>query len=101
MWLQGVTPNFHTQTNIFPYAVNVPIACGGTTVMPGDIIIADDDGAVVVPIDLAPELARHANEHAEWEDFSRVKLSEGADLRRYYPLSEEARGEYEAWKREQ
>ena len=101
LWLQGVTPNFHTQTNIFPYAVNVPIACGGTTVMPGDIIIADDDGAVVVPIDLAPELARHANEHAEWEDFSRVKLSEGADLRRYYPLSEEARGEYEAWKREQ
>ena len=101
LWLRGVTPNYHTQTNIFPNAVNVPIACGGTVVVPGDIIIADDDGAVVVPIDLAPELARVANEHAEWEDFSRMKLSEGGDLRRYYPLSEEARKEYEEWKKGQ
>ncbi len=101
LWLRGVTPNYHTQTNIFPNAVNVPIACGGTVVVPGDIIIADDDGAVVVPIDLAPELARVANEHAEWEDFSRMKLAEGGDLRRYYPLSEEARKEYEEWKKGQ
>src|SRR5215471_3027587 len=57
LWLRGVTPNFHTQTNIYPFAVNVPIACGGVTVLPGDVIIADDDGAVVVPIQLAPELA--------------------------------------------
>src|SRR5919201_2275941 len=57
LWLRGVTPNFHTQTNIYPFAVNVPIACGGVTVLPGDLIIADDDGAVVVPVQLAPELA--------------------------------------------
>jgi regulator of RNase E activity RraA len=100
MWLRGVTPNFHTQTDIFPFAVNVPIACGGVTVLPGDIIIADDDGAVVVPIALAPQLAKKAGEHVEWEEFSRLKLSEGGDLRKYYPLSDEARAEYEAWRRE-
>src|ERR1035437_1249973 len=38
LWMRGVTPNYHTQTGIFPFAVNVPIACGGRLVMPGDII---------------------------------------------------------------
>jgi regulator of RNase E activity RraA len=101
LWLRGVTPNFHTQTNISPFAVNAPIACGNTLVMPGDIIIADDDGVVVVPIKLAPELLRKASEHAEWEDFSRLRLAQGGDLRKYYPLSEEARAEYEAWRKAQ
>lgn len=101
LWLRGVTPNFHTQTNIFPFAVNVPVACGGVTILPGDIIVADDDGAVVVPIALAPELAKKAGEHVEWEEFSRLKLSEGGDLRKYYPLTDAARGEYEAWRRAQ
>ena len=98
LWLRGVTPNFHVQTDIFPFAVNVPIACGNVLVMPGDIIVADDDGAVVVPIGLVPELLRKASEHHEWEDFSRMKLAKGGDLRRYYPLDDEAQVEYEAWK---
>ena len=63
-------------------------------------MIADDDGAVVVPIRLAEELAQVANEHAEWEEFSRGKLAEGGDLRRYYPLLDDARGEFEAWKKD-
>ena len=66
--------------------------------MPGDIIVADDDGAVVVPIKLAPALLREASEHAEWEEFSRLRLAEGGDLRTYYPLSEAARPEYERWR---
>ena len=98
LWLRGTTPNFHSQTDIFPHAVNVPVARGNTVVVPGDIIVADDDGAVVVPIALAPHLLREASQHAEWEDFSRVRLAEGGDLRRYYPLSEAARPEYEQWR---
>ena len=99
LWLRGVTPNFHAQTNVFPHAVNVPIGCGGTTVVPGDIIVADDDGAVVVPAGLAEALLRTAAEHAEWEEFSRIRLAEGGDLRRYYPLSDAARPEYDEWRR--
>jgi regulator of RNase E activity RraA len=101
LWLRGVTPNFHTQTNLMPFAVNVPIACGGVTVMPGDIVIADDDGAVAVPVALAPQLAKKASEHVEWEEFSRMKLAEGGDLRKYYPLSAEGRAEYEQWRQAQ
>jgi regulator of RNase E activity RraA len=100
LWTKGFTPNFHTQTNIWPMGVNVPIACGNVLVMPGDIIIADDDGAVVCPVDLAPELSKKAGDHAEWEVFSRQRLLEGGDLRKYYPLTDEAREEYEVWKKE-
>jgi regulator of RNase E activity RraA len=101
LWIRGVTPNFHTQTNIIPFAVNVPIACGGVLVMPGDLIVADDDGAVVVPIKLAPELLKRASEHRDWEEFTRLRLSEGGELRKYYPLTDEARVEYEAWRAKQ
>jgi regulator of RNase E activity RraA len=99
LWLKGVTPYGHTQTTQFPFAYNVPIDCSGTLVLPGDIIIADDDGAVVVPIALAEQLAEKGGAHAEWEVFTKIKLSEGGDLRKYYPLSEEGRAEYEEWKK--
>jgi regulator of RNase E activity RraA len=101
MWIRGLTPNFHTQTDLMPFAVNTPIACGGVTVIPGDIIVADDDGAVCVPVAMAEKVLEHASQHHEWEDFSRERLSEGGDLRRYYPLSDAARPEYEEWKRKQ
>ena len=101
LWIRGATPNFHSQTDIVPVAVNVPVACGNTVVVPGDIIVADDDGVVVVPIKLAPELLHAASQHAEWEDFARLRLSEGGDLRKYYPLSESAQGEYQAWRKAQ
>ncbi len=101
LWIAGLTPNFHTQTDIMPFAVNVPIACGGVLVMPGDIVVADDDGAVVVPVALASQVIELASVHHEWEGFSKSRLMQGGDLRRYYPLHEDARAEYEAWKQAQ
>jgi regulator of RNase E activity RraA len=92
VWVKGVTPNYHAQTNIIPFAVNVPIACGNVLVIPGDIIVAD--GVVVVPIGLAPKLLEIAGEHIEWEEFSRMRLAAGGDLRKYYPLSAEGEAEY-------
>ncbi len=98
IWVRGATPNYHAQTGIVPFAVNVPIACGGVLVIPGDIVVADDDGAVVVPIALADQVAAIGNEHVEWEEFSRFRLSQGGDLRKYYPLTEEVQDEYNAWR---
>jgi len=101
IWVRGVTPNYHAQTNIIPFAVNVPIACGGALVMPGDIVVADDDGVVVVPVALAAQLVEAASKHVEWEEFSRYRLSQGGDLRKYYPLTDAAMEEYLAWREAQ
>jgi regulator of RNase E activity RraA len=98
MWIRGLTPNFHTQTGLMPFDFNCPIACGGVTVIPGDIIVADDDGAVCVPAALADKVIELASEHHEWEPFTKMMLARGGDLRRYYPLHADARGEYEAWR---
>jgi regulator of RNase E activity RraA len=99
LWIRGATPNFHAQTAIFPFAVNTPVACGNVFVVPGDIIVADDDGAVVVPAALAEKVIEAGSSHAEWEEFSRLRLSQGGDLRKYYPLRADAEAEYQAWKK--
>ncbi|APO72746.1 dimethylmenaquinone methyltransferase protein (plasmid) [Rhizobium gallicum] len=99
LWLRGWTPNYHVQTGIYPNAVNVPIACGGVTVIPGDIIVADDDGVVVLPVAMASEVIEESQKHHDWEEFSRVKLMGGGSLQRYYPLHDDARGEYEEWRK--
>ena len=97
IWVRGVTPNYHTQTNLMPFAVNVPVACAGVTVIPGDIVVADDDGAVCVPVALAEQMIAKAHKDHGWEEFSRQKLLAGESLRRYYPLHKDAWPEYEAW----
>lgn len=101
VWVRGATPNYHAQTVLIPFAVNVPIACGGVLVMPGDIVVGDDDGAVVVPVALAEAVVKAGSEHAEWEEFSRHRLSQGGDLRKYYPLTDEVQAEYAAWREAQ
>ena len=101
LWTVGVTPQYASQAMLFPWAYNVPIACSRVLVIPGDIIIADDDGAVVVPQQMAEVVAEHASEKEEWEAFSRMKLTEGGELRKYYPLSEEGQREYQEWAKKQ
>ena len=99
LWLRGWTPNYHVQTNVYPNAVNVPIACGGVTVIPGDIIMADDDGVIVLPVSMAEKVIEDAKVHHEWEQYSREMLMKGAPLQRYYPLHADAYPEYEEWKK--
>lgn len=97
IWCTGITPNYASQAELFPWAYDVPVAVGGALCLPGDLVVADDDGAVIVPVTKAPELMRQANEHEEWEAFSRMRLDQGARLSDYYPLSTNSRAEFEAW----
>jgi regulator of RNase E activity RraA len=100
VWTRGFTPNYASQSTLYPWAYNVPIACSRVLVLPGDIIIADDDGAVVVPQRLAPTVLELTLEHEEWEKFSRIRLAEGGSLRKYYPLNDEGWAEYMAWQKD-
>jgi regulator of RNase E activity RraA len=100
IWCTGVTPNFASQAELFPWAYDVPVAVGGVLCLPGDIVVADDDGAVVVPQAMASTVADAARDHQEWEVFSRMRIDEGARLSDYYPLTRESRGEYENWRAE-
>jgi regulator of RNase E activity RraA len=98
LWTRGNTPNYASQAGLYPWAYNVPIACSRVLVMPGDIMIADDDGAVIVPQQLAPRVVEATRTHEDWERFSRERMAAGGSIWRYYPLSDEGRREYEAWK---
>lgn len=101
LWTLGATPNYSSQASLFPWGYNVPVALGRVTVLPGDIIIADDDGAVAVPRKMAADLAVTTTEHEEWEEFSRLRLAEGGSIAKYYPLNAEGEREYQQWRSEQ
>lgn len=78
--------------------VQRPIACGGVAVFPGDVIVGDGDGVVVIPRHLADELARDGAEQERLEEFLQMKVAEGRPITGTYPPNAETRREYEAWK---
>jgi 2-keto-4-pentenoate hydratase/2-oxohepta-3-ene-1,7-dioic acid hydratase in catechol pathway/regulator of RNase E activity RraA len=81
-----------------PLDVDVPITCAGVLVMPGDVIVGDAEGVVVLPFTLAEEIAYAALEVEEREAFALERVKAGESFRGLYPLSEERRPEYEIWK---
>lgn len=82
-----------------PLETNVPIACAGTLVMPGDVIVGDAEGVVVLPAALAEGIAHDALEQQEREDWALERVRDGESLPGVYPLSQSRRPEYEAWRR--
>jgi regulator of RNase E activity RraA len=101
VWCTGSTPHYASQSELFPWAYDVPVAVGGVLCLPGDLVVADDDGAVVVPRRSAEEVVHRAGDHEQWEVFSRMRIDQGAVLSDYYPLTQDSRAEYEAWRAEQ
>lgn len=80
--------------------INVPIGCAGVPVFPGDIIVGDEEGVVVVPRHLAAEIAQPAADQEELEQFVLQKIEGGVPLRGTYPPNEQTIAEYEAWKKQ-
>ena len=74
-----------------------PIGCGGVAVFPNDIIVADADGAVLIPADLAGEVAAVAVEQERLEGWIMTQVAAGVPLPGLYPANEENKARYEAW----
>ena len=81
-----------------PLDADVPITCAGVLVMPGDVIVGDAEGVVVLPRGLAEEIAHAAMEVEKREAFALERVKAGESFRGLYPLSDERRAEYETWK---
>ena len=94
--------NAHTNKTIHhPSEIQVPIACGGVAVFPGDILVGDGEGVVVIPAHLAEEVAVEAEEMEQKERFITEKIRAGASIVGTYPPDEQTLAEYQAWKANQ
>jgi regulator of RNase E activity RraA len=83
-----------------PIDLGLPIACGGVAVYPGDIMVGDGDGVVVIPPDLADEVAKEALDTQLYEDFCEVEVARGRSLTGLFPVAgEDAKRDFEAWKK--
>ena len=79
--------------------INVPIGCGDVAVFPGDIIVGDEDGVIVLPAHLADEIAEEAINMTLYEDFVTERVLAGQSIVGLYPLTlEENKKAFELWK---
>lgn len=80
--------------------INVPIGCGDVPVFPGDVVVGDAEGVVIIPAHMADEIAAEAVEMTAFEDFVTEKVNEGRTILGLYPATDEqSRTDYAAWRK--
>lgn len=79
--------------------INVPIGCGDVAVWPGDVVVGDADGVVIIPAAIAGEIATEAVEMTVFEDFVTEKVLEGRSILGLYPpTDEQTKVDFAAWR---
>jgi regulator of RNase E activity RraA len=96
VWCQGAAAPASVAGLTF-VAWQEPIGCGGVAVFPDDVIMVDDDGAVVIPQKLVAEVAAVAAEQERLEEWIMGQVNDGASLPGLYPPNAENKARYEAW----
>lgn len=81
-----------------PAEINGPIGCGGVPVFPGDVVVGDSDGVVVIPRELLDDVVEEAAEIVAYDEFVQSKLAEGRSLIGLYPATLASREEYQHWR---
>ena len=99
-------PAFQTATAVpsspillHPADLNQPIGCGGVAVYPGDILVSDADGVIVIPAHLLEEVAEQAASQTAYEQFAAEKVAEGRSIYGLFPGTDESRAEFAAWQK--
>ncbi|MCI0142818.1 fumarylacetoacetate hydrolase family protein [Arthrobacter bambusae] len=80
-----------------PWDTDITIACGGATVQPGDIIVADSDGILVIPPAIAGELVDECIEQEKEEAFIFEMVKQGNSVDGLYPMNAQWRARYQEW----
>jgi len=97
LYSRGLTPVVFGEAHVMA-DLNVPIACAGVLIMPGDVLVGDPEGVIAIPQGVAAQVAEEGAETERRDAFSRRKVEAGCALAEAYPLSDTLRAEYEAEK---
>ncbi len=100
-------PAYHTRpsapTNLTLHEaieINGPIGCGDAPVFPGDVIVGDREGVIVIPAAIADEVAVEATEMTAFEDFVTEKVMEGRSIIGLYPPTDaQSKVDFEDWRK--
>ena len=83
-----------------PVDLQLPIACGGVAVYPGDIVVGDRDAVLVIPPDIVEAVAQEALTAYEYEEWAELEVRKGRSLKGLFPAAgDQAKADYEAWKK--
>lgn len=81
--------------------INVPIACGDVAIYPGDMLVGDDDGVIVIPKDIVEEVVEECSEMTLFEEFVMESVHKGQSIIGLYPLTDaNTKATYEKWKKD-
>ncbi|WP_422859573.1 ribonuclease activity regulator RraA [Flagellimonas sp. S174] len=79
--------------------INVPIGCGDVAVFPGDLIVGDIDGVIVIPAHLIEVVAKECLAMEKYEEFVLEKVHQGESIKGLYPLTDDKmKSQFERWK---
>ena len=86
-----------TPITLHPVEFDAPIGCAGVAVYPGDIVVGDAEGVVVIPRHLAGEVADEAFAAVQYEEFVAAHLRRGRSIFGLFPATPESKAEYDRW----
>ena len=99
VFAQGAHPAVLGRRHV-PWESDVAVACGNATVLPGDVIVGDDDGVIVIPRDLAEEVADAALTKEREDGWVAERVAEGNPIKGLFPPTGQWKDEFQRWSRD-